>query len=295
MKPTHYAYRNSAGGVYVKEAEFFEEQGGKTKGWGSRWRPVIARDLAHARLIAETYAGELRWPMGAREQPPLRDELDKAVTVEGHLAQQRMTNSILESIALRGSSSKIAGEKEVPGVKSHADYSGLEDRLLAGYVGAPYPEADIMSGTVTGRFEVGPDMQTIKKKRAYSSPSITVPPGQTPLNDDLTHPILDVIDEGIKARDESKSSPYHGHSLEHCLHAVGWVQRDLQLTLLRRNERLVDPWTRQAGNELIEALKGWIGEIVIKERCPDGTPRLGKWEAENLYRKANAFLKLISE
>lgn len=295
MKPTHYAYRNSAGGVYVKEAEFFEEQGGKTKGWGSRWRPVIARDLAHARLIAETYAGELRWPMGAREQPPLRDELDKAVTVEGHLALSRHR---MREAALRGSSSKIAEAKEVPGVKSHADYSGLEDRLLAGYIGAPYPETPSWpGGTVTGRFEVGPDMQTIKKKRAYSSPSITVPPGQTPLDDDLTHPILDVINQGIKARTELKSSPYHGHSLEHCLHAVGWVQRDMQLALLRRNERSVDPWTRQAGNELIEALKEWTGEMHLQagERCPDGTPRLGKWEAENLYRKANAFLKLISE
>ncbi len=60
---------------------------------------------------------------------------------------------------------------------------------------------------------------------------IRVPVGQTPLTDKLGHRYLDVIREGEKARDEGKGSPYHGHSLEHCLHATGWVQRDLRLAL----------------------------------------------------------------
>ena len=60
---------------------------------------------------------------------------------------------------------------------------------------------------------------------------VTVPEGQTPLDDKLGHPLLDAFNEGIAARDSGECSPYHGHSLEHCIHAAGWVQRDLRLAL----------------------------------------------------------------
>ena len=60
---------------------------------------------------------------------------------------------------------------------------------------------------------------------------VKVPEGQTPLNDKLGHRLLDVFNEGIKARDAGTGSPYHGHSLEGCIHAAGWVQRDLRLAL----------------------------------------------------------------
>ena len=60
---------------------------------------------------------------------------------------------------------------------------------------------------------------------------VRVPEGQTPLNDALGHRLLDVFNEGMAARDSAAGSPYHGHSLEHCLHASGWVQRDLRIAL----------------------------------------------------------------
>lgn len=60
---------------------------------------------------------------------------------------------------------------------------------------------------------------------------VKVPSGQTPLNDRLGHRYLDVLNEGSKARDTGTGSPYHGHSLEHCLHAHGWVSRDLRIAL----------------------------------------------------------------
>lgn len=60
---------------------------------------------------------------------------------------------------------------------------------------------------------------------------VSVPEGQTPLDDKLEHRYLNVIKEGATARDTGSGSPYHGHSLEHCLHAAGWVQRDLRLAL----------------------------------------------------------------
>jgi hypothetical protein len=35
--------------VYVKEGEFFEEQGGLTKPWGKNWITVQANSIEHAR------------------------------------------------------------------------------------------------------------------------------------------------------------------------------------------------------------------------------------------------------
>jgi hypothetical protein len=64
-----------------------------------------------------------------------------------------------------------------------------------------------------------------------TTPRFPVPEGQTPLNDTLGHRFLDVLNEGAAARATGKASPYHGHSLEHCLHAFGWVSRDLRLAL----------------------------------------------------------------
>ncbi len=60
---------------------------------------------------------------------------------------------------------------------------------------------------------------------------VSVPAGQTPLDGKLEHPLLDVVRAGEKARDSGAGSPYHGHSLEHCLHAIGWVKRDLRIAL----------------------------------------------------------------
>lgn len=73
--------------------------------------------------------------------------------------------------------------------------------------------------------------EALTNDAAPTAGRVKVPAGQTPLNDDLGHRLIDVFNEGGKARDEGKSSPYHGHSLEHCLHAMGWVQRDLRLAL----------------------------------------------------------------
>jgi len=70
------------------------------------------------------------------------------------------------------------------------------------------------------------------KARAVVSPrTIRVSKGETPLNEKLGHWVLNVLREGERARDAGTGSPYSGHSLEHCLHAAGWVSRDLRLAL----------------------------------------------------------------
>lgn len=80
-----------------------------------------------------------------------------------------------------------------------------------------YDEMDVMPSS--------PVSELVKEGR------VRVPEGQTPLNDALGHRLLDVFNEGMAARDSAAGSPYHGHSLEHCLHASGWVQRDLRIAL----------------------------------------------------------------
>lgn len=72
---------------------------------------------------------------------------------------------------------------------------------------------------------------------------ITVPAGQTPLEDrpgkPLGHPLLDVFSEGQAAFKNGGGSPYHGHSLEHIVHAWGWVSADLRAALDEAKARIV--------------------------------------------------------
>lgn len=50
MKPTHYIHHNGHS-VFVKEATFFEAQGGLQDDWGKNWRPVVANSIEHARTM----------------------------------------------------------------------------------------------------------------------------------------------------------------------------------------------------------------------------------------------------
>lgn len=47
-EPTHFVHYNGAT-VFVKEADFFREQGGRTAAWGRTWLPVVASSLGDAR------------------------------------------------------------------------------------------------------------------------------------------------------------------------------------------------------------------------------------------------------
>lgn len=38
---------------FVKEADYFEGQGGLTEEWGKRWIPLYADTIEHARTLAE--------------------------------------------------------------------------------------------------------------------------------------------------------------------------------------------------------------------------------------------------
>lgn len=49
----YYVVRNDAGSVFVKEAGFFEQQGGLTQDWGKRWQKISAASIEDARRIGD--------------------------------------------------------------------------------------------------------------------------------------------------------------------------------------------------------------------------------------------------
>lgn len=51
----YYVHWNGAA-WFVKEGEFFKEQGGLTKPWGKAWRPLRAASIEDARKLAEARA-----------------------------------------------------------------------------------------------------------------------------------------------------------------------------------------------------------------------------------------------
>lgn len=57
MNPTHYVHRNFADALFVKEADFFKQQGGLTEPWGKHWKPVVATSIGDARRQAADLFG----------------------------------------------------------------------------------------------------------------------------------------------------------------------------------------------------------------------------------------------
>ena len=102
-----------------------------------------------------------------------------------------------------------------------------------------------------------------KADAAESSSRIAVPEGQTPLNDKLGHRLLDVLKEGREARRDGTGSPYHGHSLEHCIHAAGWVQQDIRMALDLAHAALSGIGRDGAGAEKVRVFA--IGDMVRKK------------------------------
>jgi hypothetical protein len=117
-------------------------------------------------------------------------------------------------------------------------------------------------------------------QRPAKTPKNPVPEGQTPLDDSLSHRYLDVIKEGRDAFDSGASSPYHGHSLEHCLHATGWVQRDLRVALDKAKEAH-RPLTREMVREAwLKAAKECGGKPVFYDRLHAALTEMMKEEAK---------------
>lgn len=50
---SYYVHRNDGGAVFVKEANFFEQQGGLTEKWGRAWKKIRATSIEHAREIGQ--------------------------------------------------------------------------------------------------------------------------------------------------------------------------------------------------------------------------------------------------
>lgn len=336
----YYVLKSQTGAIFVKEAEFFEAQGGLQERWGRKWRKVYASSVEHARSIAERWLAKNpnRWPHHAREADPL-SESDVTETVSDWLERvgtdarlwaeefvrivtnphfqkenlievgfltgwfanaieagrsaglkegQLIDKEVMQQTKDRGLYDKlkaavdhynslspeekkahddaqrenwVKGEMAISAaeraegrhtrVMADADYSKLEERVIRQYADPStgvIRKTPLTEGTVTGRFKasdpepqglvypnrkgefiVGQHLRELGAEPYRVAPE--VPEGQTPLDRNLKHRLLDVIDEGKKARDTGDGSPYHGHSLEHCLHSTGRVYRDLQIAL----------------------------------------------------------------
>ncbi len=112
-----------------------------------------------------------------------------------------------------------------------------------------------------------------------------MPEGQTPLDDKLGHRLIDVLREGAAARDSGAGSPYHGHSLEHCLHAAGWVSRDLRIALDARRADAAEMERKNAAmREVIEAFDEVLS--FLRKEAP-GTP-LNNHRFDNIGIRAYA-------
>lgn len=66
LKPTHYVHWNGAA-IFVKEAAFFEAQGGLTLPWGQSWRHVWATSIGDARRQAARMFGVTLSPIHSHE------------------------------------------------------------------------------------------------------------------------------------------------------------------------------------------------------------------------------------
>lgn len=67
IRTFQHPFKEKAATVYVKEGDFFREQGGLTEEWGTHWTGVQANSLNDARLKAHASEGTAcpRWHLGA--------------------------------------------------------------------------------------------------------------------------------------------------------------------------------------------------------------------------------------
>lgn len=69
QKPTHMVVCNAYSGcVFVKDYDFFVNQGGLHQAWGKRWKPVVAESIEHAREIGCGMFPEAK-PYGRQAKP----------------------------------------------------------------------------------------------------------------------------------------------------------------------------------------------------------------------------------
>lgn len=172
------------------------------------------------------------------------DEVDLLVETYVRLRKERDSNhEIAIANGQRAKEEHKRAEKaeaEIEWLTKERDAAKIARRANASAAIKPKDEAIEDLEYICGRWEKNQGASTLtvavrQLLASLASSRVKVPEGQTALDDNLRHPLLDVIEEGKRARDSGQPSPYSGHSLEHCLHAEGWVRRDLELAL--REER----------------------------------------------------------
>jgi hypothetical protein len=116
------------------------------------------------------------------------------------------------------------------------------------------------------RWQNNPEFGVYNYVIAYRIIENHEPMAYIPLDGKLSHPLLDVFNAGSNARETGASSGYPGNSLEHCIHAAGWVQRDLRLALDKMQGKEPTPMTREQITAQIDALQKQLDAMPVVVR-----------------------------
>jgi hypothetical protein len=141
------------------------------------------------------------------------------------------------------------------------------------------------------RWQNNPEFGVYNYVIAYRIIEDHEPMAYIPLNEKLGHPLLDVFNAGCAARDAGRgTSGYPGNSLEHVIHAAGWVQRDLRLALDKLQGKEPMAQTREQITAQIEALQKQLAAMpVVKRMWFDGSVA---WSQKNTPSHATNYFDI---
>lgn len=224
----HHNLGRYAGSYTVQEME----AGGKW-GWWNTWtsdrEPEGIEDtIDEAKAAAQTDFERRILSALIHPAPAHEDGSGEPVAAFGH------GTLIVDTGTAHGQPAVFIRPSPVPGhvgEKTRDEHKGPLDRLVPGEIFMTFPTDEQARRVADALCNASHTSGEVTEAASPVAGRVKVPNGQTPLNDDLGHRLLDVFAEGIVARKNGTSSPYHGHSLEHCLHAAGWVQCDLRMAL----------------------------------------------------------------
>jgi hypothetical protein len=321
---THYVHRNPAGLIFVKEAKFFEEQGGHTAPWGKTWRPVIAGSIEEARR------------MGA--------DIDWNETADNFLADAGTDAAKWAREWMRIYRTLIATPDEVDEgwmigwfanafeAQRRADMKELDEPFKAGYEAgrhdyhlefASTPQAGnkldaviraLRDWLVTKRDKKLPSTAAALRDAAVELFDNGVPTFQyalygTHFNNDAISQARVVVCNGEVIKDNARviadvpddSTGIMRKSIADVLdHDLGKVTETRKTSEGSRfvGKRVPDEGVKDTSKlaALEEAAREWYGEMVFQNHGvhEDGTPKMGKFETEELFRAIGRYFGINS-
>ncbi len=230
---THFVFRSRLSrAVFVKEAEFFIQQGGMTDLWGKRWMPVIAEDIEHARRI-----GEQAYPMdrGSEDLRP-RSPAMMPIMPERFKEEVAIATGEPETMTIvRGRPSYLkGGQYYTPEL--------IKDAIEALQRELPHPEKPVGWPDTADATKWADAFITVTRAPTFEVPNL------------WDHNFL-----------------------------TGWFANAIEAGRRHHAKPIAD---------LLKAGSDWCLEMIFDARAAheDGTPRMGKFETEQVFRAFKAAL-----